>query len=36
VLREGGSSVDRLIEREAGGSRIEDVRMAAELVKQLS
>ena len=36
VLREGGSSVDRLIEREAGGSRIEDVRIAAEMVKQLS
>ncbi len=36
VLREGGSSVDRFIEREAGGSRIEDVKSAAELVRRLS
>jgi len=35
VLREGGIECDLVIEREAGGERIEDVRQAARLVKRL-
>ncbi len=36
VLREGGSVVDRMIEREAGGSRAEDIRKAATMVQRMS